>query len=433
MTRRHSQRPHEAPRRRDAAPALPLDGRGLAELVLRLVRAIGAAPGEAAPTMSRLLRHTGGLAMQDGYWARRWTRAALRHWLAAGRDGLQVAERAVLRAARLDAELRAMPYEVPFLFLEQRAALPAGRAAAWLAETLDPHLTAGVSAELWSMVEASERAAFFAASLAEPPLTVRLSPVAVERDRALASLASEGFRATPNPWAHTAFDLVGQRHLFETEAFLSGWIEIQDASSQRLALSVAAMAPKKTRLLDLCAGRGGKSLAIAAARPDLQVVATDLSAGRLSELPGRAARTGLPNLTIQPEIAAQGLGRTAPFDLVLVDAPCTGFGTLRRHPELRLREAASALREAVAAQVEVLRSGWEKTAPGGLLVYATCSVLRAENEAQVAAFLAAHPGASVEVIPSLEPMPAVTGGGALRFWPQHHGTDGFYFAAIRRG
>jgi 16S rRNA (cytosine967-C5)-methyltransferase len=399
--------------------------------VLRLTRAIGAAPDEAAPTMARLLRQSGGVAPRDGYWARLWTRAALRHWLVAAESGAQVAERAVLRAARLDEALRRMPYEVPFLFLEQRASLTAERAATLLAAPLPDHLRLGVSEALWDQVAPDEREAFFAASMLEPPLTVRLQPGSEAQARCIASLERDGLVATPNRWSKAAFDLTGQRHLFETEAFGKGWLEVQDASSQALADAIAALAPPEARLLDLCAGRGGKSLALAAARPDLHIVATDLSVGRLSELPARATRAGARRLVVRPELAAQGLGGTPPFELVLADAPCTGAGTLRRHPELRLRDAAAALRDAVAAQREVLRSAWEKTAPGGLLIYATCSVVADENETQVAAFVAATPDACMAQLVAPD-APNATPAGALRFWPQRHGTDGFFAAAIRR-
>lgn len=431
MSARPNERSPAGPRRESAGQQLPLDGRGLAEFVLRLTRAIGAAPDEAAPTMARLLRQSGGVAPRDGYWARLWTRAALRHWLVAAQTGAQVAERAVLRAARLDDALRRMPYEVPFLFLEQRASFTSERAAAWLAAPLPDHLRFGVTAALWKQVEVGEREAFFAASMREAPLTVRLQRSAEAQARCIASLEREGLVAKPNGWSEAAFDLTGQRHLFETEAFSKGWLEVQDASSQALADAIAALAQPEARLLDLCAGRGGKSLAIAAARPDLHIVATDLSVGRLSELPARAARAGARRLAVRPEIAAQGLGDTLPFEIVLADAPCTGVGTLRRHPELRLRDAAAALRDALAAQREVLRSAWEKTAPGGLLIYATCSVLADENEAQVEAFVAATPYARIEpLLP--QGAPNATPSGALRFWPQHHGTDGFFAAAIRR-
>lgn len=432
MSARPNHRPPAGPRRAEnSGQQLPLDGRGLAEFVLRLTRSIGAAPDEAAPTMARLLRQSGGVAPRDGYWARLWTRAALRQWLVAAQSGAQIAERAVLRAVRLDETLKRMPYEVPFLFLEQRASFTSERAAAWLAAPLPDHLRFGVTEVLWEQVASDEREAFFAASMLEPPLTVRLQPGSEAQARAIASLERDGLIATPNRWSEAAFDLTGQRHLFETEAFSKGWLEVQDASSQALADALAALAPPEARLLDLCAGRGGKSLALAAARPDLHIVATDLSVGRLSELPARAARAGARRLVVRPELAAQGLRDTPPFELVLADAPCTGVGTLRRHPELRLRDATAGLRDAVAAQREVLRSAWEKTAPGGLLIYATCSVLADENEAQIQAFVAATPDARLEQLVAPE-APNATPAGALRFWPQHHGTDGFFAAAIRR-
>lgn len=406
---------------------LPLDGRGLAELVLRLVNAVGASPDEAAPLLARGLRRSGGLAERDAYWARLWTRAALRHWQSEWEAGVQVAARAVLRAARTDAALAAMPYEVPFLFLEQRASLPPGKAADWLQAPREPHRLAGVSRALWGMLPADERDGFLRAAMQEPPLTVRVRGGVADLEACAADLAAEGFRVLRNPHATAALDLVGERHLFGSPRFLDGSVEVQDASSQQLCEAIAQLLPAGASLLDLCAGRGGKSLALAALRPDLRVFATDISDGRLSELPVRAARAGCTNLRVVPGMAAAPAQRHEPFDLVLLDAPCTGLGTLRRHPELRLRDIDIALREARAGQRAVIASGWERTRPGGLLVYATCSVLPAENDEAVAE-IAAKPDA-LEI-----PLPPPAGGddGRMRRWPHHDGTDGFFAAAFRR-
>lgn len=409
------------------AAALPLDGRGLAELVTRLVSAIGAAPDEAASLVARALRRSAGITEHDAYWARRWARAALRHWQVEAATGVQVAERAVLRAARRDAAMAAIPYEVPFQYLEQRASLPPTKVAAWLSGPAEPHLAAGVSLHLWESLPASEREPFFAASMHEAPLTVRVRGGASDLERCAAELARDGFRVTRNPNASAALDLDGERHVFGSACFLDGSIEVQDASSQQLCEAIARLVPEGATLLDLCAGRGGKSLALAALRPDLRIVATDISDGRLSELPARAARAGCRNLQVVPGLAAAHPEKGPRFDFVLVDAPCTGLGTLRRHPELRLRDAAHALAGAVAAQRSVIASGWARTGPQGLFLYATCSVLSAENDEAVASLAASNDALSV-------PLPSPAGGadGRMRRAPQHDGTDGFFAAAFRR-
>ncbi len=192
-------------------------------------------------------------------------------------------------------------------------------------------------------------------------------------------------------------------------------------------------------VVDFCAGAGGKTLALGAAmRNTGRLYAFDVSAHRLDALKPRLARSRLSN--VHPAAIAHErddrIKRLAgKIDRVLVDAPCSGLGTLRRNPDLKWRQSPAAVHELQAKQGAILASAARLVKSGGRLVYATCSLLEAENEAVVAAFTAAHPG--------FEPLPAqavlehagvadaasLVSGAALRLWPHRHATDGF-FAAI---
>jgi 16S rRNA (cytosine967-C5)-methyltransferase len=199
-----------------------------------------------------------------------------------------------------------------------------------------------------------------------------------------------------------------------TQAFLSGRVEVQDIGSQ-LILESAGISPGG-RWLDACAGSGGKTLQLASLLgPAGRVEARDARAAPLRELSVRAERAGLAG---RIDIGAR---RPPPggYDGVLVDAPCTGSGTWRRSPHLRWVTTPEGVRRASAVQLALLRGNSALVRPGGLLVYATCSLCRSENEAVAAAFLDGEPGFEA----------AVAG---KRLWPQDHDGDGFFFASFRR-
>lgn len=252
-------------------------------------------------------------------------------------------------------------------------------------------------------------------------LDLRANLLKTDRDALRTTLAAEGIEAEPVSGCDTALRVRGKPALERLASFERGEFEVQDAGSQRL---VAFAAPRRGQtVVDFCAGAGGKTLAIAAAmRSSGQVYACDISVARLQRLKPRLARSGATS--IQPfgldsehdPRLERLVGRA---DLVLVDAPCSGTGTLRRHPELKWRMTPQAIDGLNRQQGAILAAAARLVKRGGALVYATCSLLRRENEAVVEAFSRAHPGF---------PDPVV-----LRIRPEIDDSDGFFAARwIRR-
>lgn len=214
-------------------------------------------------------------------------------------------------------------------------------------------------------------------------------------------------------------------------AFEKGWFEVQDIGSQ-LAASAAGDV-KGRQVLDYCAGGGGKTLALAAAMNNTgQLYAYDADARRLTDTVRRAQRAGVRNLQVRSPIEKEPLrGLGGRMDLVFVDAPCTGSGTWRRHPDTKWRLTAAQLERRTAEQDAVLDGAAAFVKPGGRLVYVTCSLFAEENEDRVAAFLARTP--DFEAVPAAGVADAfLTAEGYLRLSPLRAGTDGFFVAVLRR-
>jgi 16S rRNA (cytosine967-C5)-methyltransferase len=215
-------------------------------------------------------------------------------------------------------------------------------------------------------------------------------------------------------------------------AFEQGLIEVQDEGSQLIALATHAV-PGMT-VVDLCAGAGGKTLALAAMMEGRgRLIACDIDRARLSRLAPRAARAGadhIETLLIDGGREANALAALrGQADVVLVDAPCSGSGTWRRNPEARWRLTPQRLERLTGMQAQVLALGADLVKPGGRLVYAVCSLLAEEGEMQVAAFLAAHPGWTVDPAPVAAGRPS---GDGLLLTPAHDRTDGFFIAGLCR-
>jgi len=255
-------------------------------------------------------------------------------------------------------------------------------------------------------------------------------------------LAQSGIKAVPTPFSPWGLRIQGKPALNKHEAFVRGDFEVQDEGSQLLALLLDAK--RGEMVVDFCAGAGGKTLAVGAAmRSTGRLYAFDTSAHRLDALKPRLARSGLSN--VHPAALAHErddrVKRLAgKIDRVLVDAPCSGLGTLRRNPDLKWRQGLQAMQEMAVKQTAILDSAARMVKAGGRLVYATCSVLPQENEAIAQAFSAAHPDFMplpvAGLLESLKVPQAATlcaGGAAgadyLRLWPHLHATDGF-FAAV---
>jgi 16S rRNA (cytosine967-C5)-methyltransferase len=312
-------------------------------------------------------------------------------------------------------------------------------------DALAPHLRRNlpqwVDDALGQSMLPADRDELAASLLVAAPLDLRVNTLRGSREQARAALAVEGVLAQPTPWSPWGLRVQGKPAIHKMAVFLDGRVEVQDEGSQLLALLTGAS--RGQMVVDFCAGAGGKTLALGAMmRNTGRLYAFDTSAHRLGEMQPRLARSGLSN--VHPAALAHErddrVRRLAgKIDSVLVDAPCTGLGTLRRNPDLKWRQTPAAVSELVPRQLAILASAARLLRPGGRLVYATCSLLRAENEDVVAAFEAAH-------CRDFEPLSAgallsqarVEGAadldteGRLRLWPHRHGTDGFFAAVWTR-
>jgi 16S rRNA (cytosine967-C5)-methyltransferase len=268
------------------------------------------------------------------------------------------------------------------------------------------------------------------------PLDLRVNRLNGQREAVLALFTKEGLSATPTPYSPDGVRLKEKIALNKHVLFNKGVIEVQDEGSQLLAL---VLAPRRGEMVaDFCAGAGGKTLALGALMANTgRLYAFDVSEKRLANLRPRLARSGLSN--IHPQLITNErdskLKRLAQkFDRVLVDAPCSGLGTLRRNPDLKWRQTEMDVAELTVKQGSILDAASKLVKVGGRLVYATCSLLQEENENIVEAFLALHP--EFKHISAAEVMAqhkiAVDTGMNLKMLPHVHNTDGFFAAVFQR-
>ena len=299
----------------------------------------------------------------------------------------------------------------------------------WLVEPLKAQLGDG----FWPLVDSLSQSA---------PLDLRVNVLKEKRADVQKELAREAIKSVATPYSPWGLRIDGKPALTRLDVFSRGAVEVQDEGSQLLALLLDAK--RGEMVVDFCAGAGGKTLAIGATmRSTGRLYAFDVSGHRLDALKPRLARSGLSNVhpaAIAHERDDRVKRLAGKMDRVLVDAPCSGLGTLRRNPDLKWRQSPKAVEELVAKQTAILASAARLLKSGGRLVYATCSILPQENEAIAEAFSAAHPGFQLldagELLEQLkvEGAKGLCSGGAsgssyLRLWPHLHQTDGF-FAAI---
>ncbi len=337
------------------------------------------------------------------------------------------------------------PYAVPEPAPEERAALV--RAAAldeapdwarhnvpeWLAARLGGRFGARIDEEMAAL---GERA----------PTDLRVNRAKVNREAALEALAEAGIAARPTPWSPLGIRLEDARNIKALDLFRKGALEVQDEASQ-IACLIAGAGPGE-QVAELCAGAGGKTLALSGMMAGRgQIFAMDHDRRRLDALKARAARAAVRNLQIHrlsrgAEKRAHQLARfAASFDLVVIDAPCSGSGTWRRNPELRWRVNADRLADYAIAQKALLHEGMALAKAGGRLAYMTCSLLGEENDAVVATVLAERDDWRIEDIrPHLEraglghlPPSAAGPEETLQLSPARHGCDGFFIAILRKG
>ena len=299
----------------------------------------------------------------------------------------------------------------------------------WLVQPLKDQL----GDEFWPLVENLNKGA---------GLDLRVNTFKAKRADVQKALAQSGIKAVNTPYSPWGLRIAGKPALNKHEAFMRGEFEVQDEGSQLLSMLLDAK--RGEMVVDFCAGAGGKTLAIGAAmRSTGRLYAFDTSAHRLDAFKSRLKRSGLSNVhpaAIAHERDDRVKRLTGKMDRVLVDAPCTGLGTLRRNPDLKWRQNLQAVEEMAVKQAAILQSASRMLKSGGRLVYATCSVLPQENEAIAHAFTAANadfvPMDAGDVLTGLkvEQAASLCSGGEsghlyLRLCPHRHATDGF-FAAV---
>jgi len=268
------------------------------------------------------------------------------------------------------------------------------------------------------------------------PLDLRANSLKMSREQAAERLAADGIHATPTPYSPDGLRIEGRPAINRHPVFLEGGVEVQDEGSQLLCHLVA---PRRGEMVvDFCAGAGGKTLALGAQmRSTGRLYAFDISPRRLAGLKPRLARSGLSNVHPQRIEGANDprVKRLAgKIDRVLVDAPCSGLGTLRRNPDMKWRQTPEDVGELVAKQTSLLSAAARLVKPGGRLVYATCSILDEENRGVAQAFLSGS--ADFRLIPAAEVLAkeriALRADEYFEVWPHAHGTDAFFAAVFER-
>ncbi len=264
------------------------------------------------------------------------------------------------------------------------------------------------------------------------PLDLRVNTLKTNREALLERLAADDIAAVPGPLSPLAVRLREKPALAKHPLFLEGAFEVQDEGSQLLGY---LLEPKRGEMVvDFCAGAGGKTLLLGALMKNTgRLYAFDISDKRLANLKPRLARSGLSNVhpaRIEHERDTKVKRLAGKVDRVLVDAPCSGLGTLRRNPDLKWRQSEDSVAELAVKQAAILDAAAKLVRPGGRVVYATCSLLTAENDAIIAAFLNTHPDFTLTPASGVLAKQGIAlDGDFLRLLPHRHNTDGF-FAAI---
>ena len=282
---------------------------------------------------------------------------------------------------------------------------------------------------LLELLGRGETEAFLAADNTAAPLTVQVNPLKTTQEKLTAELEALGVRVTPHVWVPGCLELSGTGDLTALEPFQAGHFLVQDGAAA-LAARAAAVTPGQ-RVLDVCAAPGGKSFGAAFAMEDRgEILACDLHENKLKRIQDGAQRLGLTSIR-----TAAADGREfrpeweAAFDTVLVDAPCSGLGIIRKKPDTRYKKADDLFTLPVVQQA-ILDNACRYVKPGGVLVYSTCTILPEENQQVTDAFLAQHRDFSREDLPL--PDQAGQADGQVTLWPHRHDTDGFYICRMRR-
>lgn len=283
---------------------------------------------------------------------------------------------------------------------------------------------------LLKTMDRAEVEALCAANNQVAPLDLRVNTLKTSPSELLAALRALGLDATPSPWLAGALRISSpRRDLVATDLYGRGWFQIQDEAAQFVAI-ILAPEPGE-RVLDLCAGVGGKTLHCAALMENRgELTALDQAAWKLQQLDQAAERCGVAMVrTLTADLLALDPDQRGLFDRVLLDAPCTGFGVLRRNPDIKWRRNRKDPYRFARTQQRLLDQAARLVRPGGTLVYATCSIFEEENEAVADAFSTQPDWQPVPIADTLpEPARSLASGPYFRSWPHRHGIDGFFAA-----
>ncbi|MCI2057171.1 MAG: 16S rRNA (cytosine(967)-C(5))-methyltransferase RsmB [Oscillibacter sp.] len=282
---------------------------------------------------------------------------------------------------------------------------------------------------LLNTLGAEETEALLQADNAPIPMTVQVNTLKTTTAALQEALTAAGITAEKHAWVPDCLELSGTGNLSELDAFQKGAFLVQDAAAKLVTMAAAPQTGMK--ILDTCAAPGGKSFSAAIAMGDTgEIVACDLHPNKLKRIAEGASRLGVTSIQM---VTADGTKNRAEwhdaFDLVLVDAPCSGLGIIRKKPDVRYKEP-STLRQLLPIQAAILEQAASYVKPGGVLLYSTCTILPEENEAQTDAFLTKYGEFTRERFELPQPVGAVDG--QMTLWPQRNGTDGFYICRMRR-
>lgn len=271
----------------------------------------------------------------------------------------------------------------------------------------------------------------------EAPVDLRANLLLTTRDKLIEALNEEGFRVEPTPHSPIGVRMKARAPIFTSKYFKQGWFEMQDEGSQLVSLMLDAKPGE--RIIDFCAGAGGKTLAVAAQMQNKgRILAWDTSENRINQMPERLRRAKVDNVqrhVLESEHDAFLKRHKSTADAVIIDAPCSGSGTWRRNPDLKWRSTQNDLGEIISVQQKILQSASRLVKVGGRLLYITCSILESENQQQIAAFLSHTKNFKVVTdnkICSNFLGNSVEHNGMLRLTPHKDGTDGFFAAMLQR-
>lgn len=259
------------------------------------------------------------------------------------------------------------------------------------------------------------------------PMTLRVHAGKATRTETLALLASAGIAATPGVLAPYSLYLAQPMDAVVVPGFAEGLVSVQDEASQLVA-SLLPLAPN-LRVLDACAAPGGKTCALLEAQPTLQVLALDNEARRLPRIMQNLERLGLQADVRCADITRTSAAEFGQFDRILLDVPCSATGVIRRHPDIKVLRTSAEVEALVQKQLALLEAAWPLLKGDGYLLYSTCSLLKAENSTQIAQFLSAHVDAEHITLNVAGSLPCEVG---VQLPPQTTGTDGFYYALLRK-